>query len=84
VALSLDLGLDRRQPFAYRQRCCQIAATGLRNEQCPDRPVSADQGGVDRDHRLAPGMDGLDDLGVVDALQVDRRDAEVLGRVGVG
>jgi hypothetical protein len=28
-------------------------------------------------HRLAAGMDGLDDFRVVDALQVDRRDAEV-------
>jgi hypothetical protein len=27
--------------------------------------------------RLASGADGLDDLGVVDPLQVDRRDAEV-------
>src|SRR3954452_14535896 len=29
------------------------------------------------DHRRAAGMDGVDDLGVVDALQIDRGDAEV-------
>ena len=32
---------------------------------------------MDRDHRRAAGVDGVDDLGVVDALQVDRGDAEV-------
>jgi hypothetical protein len=32
---------------------------------------------VDWDHRLSASMDDLDDLGVVDALQVDGRDAEV-------
>jgi hypothetical protein len=32
---------------------------------------------ADWDHRLAPGTHRLDDLGVVDALQVDRGDAEV-------
>src|SRR5918993_675847 len=29
------------------------------------------------DHRRAAGVDGVDDLGVVDALEIDRRDAEV-------
>src|SRR5215216_6117296 len=29
------------------------------------------------DHRRAAGVDGVDDLGVVDALEVDRGDAEV-------
>src|SRR3954451_13338212 len=29
------------------------------------------------DHRRAAGVDGVDDLGVVDALEVDRADAEV-------
>jgi hypothetical protein len=32
---------------------------------------------MDRDHRRSPGVDGLDDLGVVDALQVHGRDPEV-------
>jgi hypothetical protein len=32
---------------------------------------------VDRDHRGAAGVDGVDDLGVVDALKVDRGNAEV-------
>ncbi len=33
--------------------------------------------GADRDHRRSAGVDGFDDLGVVDALQVNRGDAEV-------
>src|SRR4051812_3399734 len=33
--------------------------------------------GAHRDHRRAAGVDGVDDLGVVDALEVDRGDAEV-------
>src|SRR5215211_8484628 len=32
---------------------------------------------VDWNHRGAAGVDGVDDLGVVDALQVDGRDTEV-------
>ncbi len=40
-------------------------------------PSSAAQQGVDLDHRGVAGVDGVDDLGVVDALEVDRRDAEV-------
>ena len=32
---------------------------------------------ADRDHRRAAGVDGVDDLGVVDALEIDRGDAEV-------
>lgn len=32
--------------------------------------------GVDGDHGGASGVDGVDDLGAVDALQVDRDDAE--------
>src|SRR5215211_2657896 len=32
---------------------------------------------IDGDHRRAAGVDGVDDLGVVDALEVDRGDAEV-------
>ena len=31
---------------------------------------------VDGDHRSASGVNGVDDLGAVDALQVDRGDAE--------
>jgi hypothetical protein len=32
--------------------------------------------GVDGDHGGAAGVDGVDDLGAVDALEVDRGDAE--------
>src|SRR4051794_2476238 len=32
---------------------------------------------ADRDHRRAAGVDGVDDLGVVDPLKVDRGDTEV-------
>jgi hypothetical protein len=39
--------------------------------------LSGPCGCVDRDHRLAAGVHGVDDFGVVDALDVDRRDAEV-------
>jgi hypothetical protein len=47
-------------------------------------PFSAEEK-YTRGSSAAGGVDGLDDLGVVDALQVDRRDAEVLWpRVGAG
>ena len=32
---------------------------------------------ADADHRNAASVDGIDDLRVVDALQVDRRDAQI-------
>jgi hypothetical protein len=35
------------------------------------------KGRADRDHQRAASVDGVDDLGGVDALQVDRRDAKV-------
>jgi hypothetical protein len=38
---------------------------------------SRGQQDVGGDHRWAAGVDGVDDLGVVDALQVDRGNAEV-------
>jgi hypothetical protein len=42
-----------------------------------DRELRSDAKlGVDRDHGRAAGVDGVDDLGAVDVLQVDRRDAE--------
>src|SRR5215216_7677046 len=43
------------------------------------RPVAASvrERAVYGDHRRAPGVDGVDDLGVVDALEVDRGDPEV-------
>jgi len=40
----------------------------------PAFPSSAAQQGVDLDDRGVAGVDGVDDLGVVDALEVDRRD----------
>jgi hypothetical protein len=53
-------------------------AIALREErQLRANPLSARWECCDWDHRLASGMYGLDDFGVVDALQVDRRDAEV-------
>src|ERR687898_565733 len=57
-------GVDCRSRFARR------AAVGL---ACRLEPP----GCADGDHRRAARVDGLDDLGVVDPLQVDRRDAEV-------
>ena len=35
------------------------------------------EGRADADHRRATGVDAVDDLGVVDALEVDRGDSEV-------
>src|SRR5215216_2502432 len=39
--------------------------------------ASAPERAVYRDHRGAAGVDGVDDLGVVDAFEVDRGDTEV-------
>src|SRR5215210_5958926 len=43
----------------------------------PVLPGSDVQRALDRDHGGAAGVDGVDDLGVVNALEVDRGDAEV-------
>src|SRR5215212_8730553 len=43
----------------------------------PPVAASAPERAVYGDHRRAAGVDGVDDLGVVDALQIDRGDAEV-------
>jgi hypothetical protein len=51
-------------------------AIAMRDEQVP-RFRSEPKGCADRDHGRAAGVDGVDDLGVVDALEVDRGDAEV-------
>jgi hypothetical protein len=40
-------------------------------------PGSGAKRGVDGDHGRAASVDGVDDLGAVNALQVDRGDAEV-------
>jgi hypothetical protein len=40
-------------------------------------PAASSRPRADRDHRSATGVDRFDDFGVVDALQVDRGDAEV-------
>src|SRR5215204_3891005 len=55
--------------------------TGTRDRRTasppPVLPGSDVQRALDRDHRGAAGVDGVDDLGVVNALEVDRGDAEV-------
>src|SRR4051795_11881920 len=43
----------------------------------PPVAASVRERAIDGDHRGAAGVDGVDDLGVVDALEVDRGDAEV-------
>src|SRR5687768_16662470 len=62
----------RSQASSVKRGVSQCATTsacaGTRSE--PQR-------GADWDHRRASGMDGLDDLAAVDALEVDGRDAEV-------
>src|ERR671925_1321961 len=44
---------------------------------CPRAIRSQPERHADRDHRCASGVDGLDDLAAVDALEVDTGDAEV-------
>jgi hypothetical protein len=46
----------------------------LRDQQAR---ASALERGADGNHRRSPGVHGLDDLGVIDALEVHGRDAEV-------
>jgi hypothetical protein len=41
---------------------------------------SESERGADRDHRGAAAVDGVDDLGVVDALEVDRGDVPSTSR----
>src|SRR5215212_5821743 len=48
----------------------------MRDERRRPRGSETERG-AHRDHRRAAGVDGVDDLGVVDALEVDRGDAEV-------
>jgi hypothetical protein len=49
---------------------CATSSAGGRLSSEPKRRA-------DRDHRRATGVDGFDDLGVVDALEIDRGHAEV-------
>jgi hypothetical protein len=69
------LALLHLRVCATQPRRCLSA--GSLDEQRRARLISARQGCADRDHRLAAIVDRLDDLGVVDALQADRGDAEV-------
>jgi hypothetical protein len=52
-------------------------ACALREERGPPESRSGSKRCTDRDHRRASGVDGFDDLGVIDPLQVDGGDAEV-------
>ena len=55
-----------------------MRAAALSDERAPSlRGRSVPERGAGWDHGGTTGVDGLDDLGVVDALQVNRRDAEV-------
>ena len=49
----------------------------MREERGSTRVRLASEGCADRNHRCASRVDGFDDLGVVDALEVDGGDAEV-------
>src|SRR3954452_2904906 len=53
--------------------------SAARKSPASPRPVAASrrERAIDGDHRRAAGVDGVDDLGVVDALQIDRGDPEV-------
>src|SRR3954453_15856467 len=67
---------------------CRVPMTGASTRPPPSLPHGTTTGSVDRvclraeryvdgDHRRPPGVDGVDDLRAVDALQVDRSDPEV-------
>ena len=80
-----------RRCFAMNGALCEPLATGFlagdldedrrrgsRGFPAAGRGEPSDlQRAVDGNHRRAAGVDGVDDLGVVDALEVDRGDAEV-------
>lgn len=57
------------------RRSGSVESAALRDERRGGR--SEPKRRADRDHRRAAGVDGVDDLGVVDPLEVDRGDAEV-------
>ncbi len=78
------------RPLARRDRPWRLTLTGTRSSArsaAAVRAACAMSGRLDQlvrsgrcadgDHRCAAGVDGVDDLGVVDALQVDGGDAEV-------
>jgi hypothetical protein len=54
-----------------------LRAIAMRDEQRPSEGHSEPKRRADRDHRRASRVHGLDDLAAVDALEVDRGDAEV-------
>ena len=58
------------------QSASQATSVAMRDEQRRPRGRSEPQRGADWDHRRASGVDGLDDLAAVDALQLPGRDAE--------
>ena len=58
-------------------RCSNPRVLQCATEQRRARKRSEPQRHADGDHRCASGVDGLDDLAAVDALQVNGRDAEV-------
>src|SRR3954454_6666285 len=66
LALLLSMRGSRRHPNGALSQCAMSGAALLEPER-----------GADRDHRGAAGVDGVDDLGVVDPLKIDRGDAEV-------
>jgi hypothetical protein len=85
-----DAGVDRSDLFASRPSrrnyACRFSLACQREADAPDRRAGAglrcrwelaSRRRADRDHRGASGVDRFDDFGVVDALQIDRGDAEV-------
>ena len=64
-----------------RPGSCWLSGRGpaARKSSASPPPVAASrrERAVYGDHRRAAGVDGVDDLGVVDALEIDRGDAEV-------
>src|SRR5215207_4181744 len=70
-----SLRIPRRRP----RRCWYGRGPAAEERRAPRPAVcgSEAQRAVDGDHRGATRVDGVDDLGVIDALEVDRGDAEV-------
>jgi hypothetical protein len=64
---------DRRQRTRSKSNCATASITN--HARCPSGSHSRRLSGWD--HRGSAGVDGVDDLGVVDARQMDRSDAQV-------
>jgi len=80
VRRGVDASVDRTDRRCSSRLPAIVRCSGAALSQCARhgaRASSESRHGADRDHGRAAGVDGVDDLGVVDALELDRGDAEV-------